>query len=146
MSKAKDILDTVSDSDGSCLSYGSGSAFLLKWNDNRVVKQWSLDVCWQYNVKPQKLIWLDDLTNGGQKGAGLKVLELGLQQARQLNKILILCAKGNQKLCDWYQSTNLLKLVKVTDIRWPVFVDVQVDIKPVTRSVEWTDWVKEVCG
>ena len=69
-------------------------------------------------------LFLEKLTNGGQKGAGLKVLELAIKKAKELRKQLLIFVlskfedseERQEKLRNWYLSTGLLRQTKLSNI------------------------------
>lgn len=96
------------------ITSGKGHAELLEyedWQDNDFYIEFGDDIAKNLNCDVEDITFLEDLANGGEKGAGLKVLQKALRYTQQQRNVLVLfvfSASGQDKLRDWYLKTGLL--------------------------------------
>ena len=96
---------------------GRGSAELVAYDSgNWIYDELADEVAEELGADPDDILFLDNLANGGEKGAGLKVLKKALATARSRRQILVLWAnsegnEGQAKLVNWYLGTGLLERV-----------------------------------
>ena len=67
-------------------------------------------------------LFLEALTNGGQKGAGLEVLKLAIAKAKELNAQLLIFVQSDSnqdKLLQWYLSTGMVKQTRLKNVLIP---------------------------
>jgi hypothetical protein len=124
---------------------GKGSAQLVPWDENSIYEEITLDSVYE-NLELEMsdlddLVWLENLSNGGEKGAGLKVLKEALRVARAEKSVLMVFANSDsdqQKLIDWYLDTGLL--VQVPTVRGTrlaaILMDKQSPLKVRTTPLE----------
>jgi hypothetical protein len=91
---------------------GKGSATLLQWDESDLYIDIAAEVVEQLELRYDDLAFLNNLRNGGEKGAGLRVLKKALQAARSKQQVLVVFVKseaGDQnRLRDWYLKSGLL--------------------------------------
>lgn len=66
------------------------------------------------------IVYLDSLTNGGEKGTGEAVVRKAVQQVGEMGYRLVIIPKsgkpgGQQKLVEWYASLGMLTQIPGTD-------------------------------
>lgn len=114
---------------------GAGSAKLVHWDYNSFYSSIADDLTESLTYEEDDYLFLEALTNGGEKGAGLKVLKRALERTRRDGKILavVVLSKetvGQDKLRDWYLDTGLLEHVPTQRGTWfqNIFVDKQANL------------------
>ena len=108
------------------VTFNKGSAnliFIERINKHDFYRDMLYNIGDALDCAVEDICFLDDLSNGGNKGDGLKALSKALIQAKKRNKVLVLLAlskNDHKKLYHWYVNTNLLKPIAKWD-NW--FVD-----------------------
>jgi len=97
---------------------GAASAELLEpeeWADNDFYYDYADELADDLECDIDDIAFLDRLTNGGEKGAGLEVLRKAVAESKKLGLTLVLFAystRGNQdKLVNYYLSTGLFERI-----------------------------------
>lgn len=96
---------------------GAGSALVVDLAYNDFYGNLAEDVAEHLRCDPDDLLFLENLRNGGERGAGRGALEAALALAREVGCRLVVFAQseredGQDKLRAWYESTGLLDHVK----------------------------------
>ena len=106
----EDFVEEIRSGMGSCklvdYEYSDVYADIL---DNLEIEEDALD----------NYLFIEDLTNGGEKGAGFRTLKKAIERARELGAtplVFILSDENQEKLRDWYLSTGLLDQTKLQNV------------------------------
>ena len=86
---------------------GAGSAKLVRWDYNDVYVDLSSEIEEVAEVDTDDLLFVEALRNGGERGAGLRVLERCVEAARSGGDVLVVLALSDQeggqgRLSAWY--------------------------------------------
>jgi hypothetical protein len=93
------------------IQVGRGTADLVDPDYSDVYLEIVTDMAEDLGLDPEDLVFLDDLRNNGERGAGLAVLREALREARAHGLVLVLLALSDHdqdRLRSWYLGTGLL--------------------------------------
>jgi hypothetical protein len=122
---------------------GAGSALVVDLAYNDFYFDLAQDVSEHLRCDPDDLLFLENLQNGGEHGAGRSVLAAAIALARGVRRQLVVFAQseregGQDKLRRWYESTGLVERVRTRrgTCLSNVFVDLKnpVEIPPAGRA------------
>ena len=111
----KSVSLAATDSVSKKIQVGKGSGTVVSEDFSEVyselVETLVGEEAYEYGSYPD-FVFLDSLTNGGEKGSGLKVLQEAVKWADSNGHVLLLVADNNQ-LKEWYLDSGLLEQTKL---------------------------------